>query len=535
MSFLSDVYGFTRFASGLTEFLDEPISVAAAKDYIQRQMQARNTLFLKMVERAVFANPRSPYLKLFRAAGCEFGDVKDQVARNGLEGALQKLYQTGIFTTFEEFKGLTPAVRGSQTFVFQDHEFDNPVITTHFQSSTGGTRAKPTRIRIDLEHIAQSAPSWAIWFASHDWLERPLVYWTPMHSGIANGQLRFARFGQRLVKWFAVAGVTSKKDRLVSECIHRMVRRAAGFPKPELVPLSEAWKVGEYLAGMVREGVSPCINTLASAAVRTSLAMQERGVSLRDVTFILRGEPLTPTRKKTIEGSGAKVVQTYGFAEGGPVGSQCPTPAAPDDVHIFLDAFAVIQRARPTGEGKAVDALLMTALRPACPKIMLNTEIGDYGVLETRKCGCLFDEVGYGLHLHTIRSFEKLTGEGMTFVGADLMHILESVLPSRFGGTLVDYQLIEEEDARGLPRYTLLVSPEVGAVDEELLVSVFLRELGKLRSYYGFMATVWAQANIFHVVRRHPVPSSRGKILSFRTLGTAPRNHSGTATVRVPT
>lgn len=91
----------------------------------------------------------------------------------------------------------------------------------------------------------------------------------------------------------------------------------------------------------------------------------------------------------------------------------------PDAVHVFVDAFAVTQRPRETIAGETVDALLLTSLRPAAPKILLNTEIGDYAVLEERDCGCAFDEVGYRTHLHTIRSFEKLTGEGMTFLAAD--------------------------------------------------------------------------------------------------------------------
>lgn len=125
-----------------------------------------------------------------------------------------------------------------------------------------------------------------------------------------------------------------------------------------------------------------------------------------------------------------------------------PTPREPDDVHVFLDAFAVTQRPCETIAGATVDALLLTSLRPAAPKIRLNTEIGDYAVLEERDCGCAFDAVGYRTHLHTIRSFEKLTGEGMTFLAADLHHVLEKALPARFGGTVADYQRVEQQDGR---------------------------------------------------------------------------------------
>lgn len=520
MPLLSDAYGFLRFAFGLKAFLREPISVEAARAIVRQGMQSREARFLQKVDWAIFANPRSPYLKLFRAAGCELDDVRNLVKQEGVEGTLQKLCQAGIYVTFEEFKGRTPAVRGSQTFAFRETDFDNPLITRHFQSTSGGSRGRPTRIRIDLDHIAQSAPHWALWFAAHDWLARPLVFWTPTHSGVASRHLLAAKFGKRLAKWFATVGMGIPKDRLVSTCVHSLVRRAAGFPKPEFVPVSEAWKVGEYLIRMVQDGEKPCVNTSPSEAVRICLAMREHGISLRNVTFLLGAEPLTPARKETIEAAGAKAVPTYGFSEGGNVGSQCPNPVATDDIHISLDAYAVIQHPRSVGNGETVGALLLTALRPACPKVLLNTEIGDYGVLEARRCGCLFDEFGYFQHLHTIRSFEKLTGIGVTFVGADLFCLLEEVLPKSFGGAVGDYQLVEGQDAQGLPRYSLMVSPEIGPVDEKALVAVFLKELGKMKNHYRFMADLWAQADVLRVKRCRPLPTGRGKVLPYRTLGT---------------
>lgn len=520
MPFLSDVYGFLRLASGLKAFLREPISVEAAKAIVRKGMQTRDVAFLQKIERVIFANPRSPYLKLFLAAGCELGDVRNLVKQEGVEGTLQQLLQSGIYVTFEEFKGRTPAVRGSQTFTFRDTDFDNPLITAHLQNSSGGTQGRPTRIRIDLDHLCQSAPHWALWFAEHDWLANPLIFWISTHPGIANRQLMCARFGKRFVKWFAPVGMATLKDRLISTSVHSLIRWAAGFPKPEFVSLSKSWRVGEYLVDLVQDGMKPCIITSPSAAAGISLTMQERGISLHNVTFLLGGEPLTSVRKDTIEASKAKAVQTYGFSEGGGVGVQCSNPAFPDDVHIFLDAYIVIQRTRPLGDGETVDSLLLTALRPACPKIMLNTEIGDYAVLETRRCGCLLDELGYYQHLHTIRSFEKLTGIGMTFVGADIYHLIEEVLPRKFGGNITDYQLVEEQDDQGLLRYILHVSPGVGELDEKAIIATFLDELGKLKSHYRFMVKMLKQADILKVKRCRPLTTGvREKMLPFRTLG----------------
>jgi hypothetical protein len=433
--------------------------------------------------------------------------------------------------TFEEFKGLAPAVRGSQTFAFRAVDFDNPLITPHVPSTTGGTRRAPTRILIDLDHLAQMAPHWALWFAAHGVLTSPLVFVNPYFPGAVGHPLLCVRFGNLFVKWFATGAGGSLAYRLVSAYVHGLARRAAGFPKPEFISLGELHKVGEYLATLVAEGYAPCVNTSPSTGARISLAMQARGVSLANVTFLLGAEPLTPTRKRVIEASSARATVTYGFSEGGNVGSQCSNPAAADDIHVSADAYAALEQRRALGDGETVNALLLTALRPASPKVLLNAEIGDHAVLETRRCGCLFDELGYHQHLHTIRSFEKLTGEGVTFVRADLFHLLEHVLPARFGGSLADYQLVEEQDGRGLPRYTLLVTPELGPLDEKRLVAEFLEELAKLKSPYRFMVNQWAQTDAVQVKRIRPMVTERGKQLPFRTLrreaGDAGGDHDG--------
>ncbi len=516
---MSDALGHVRLARALPGFLREPISSDSAKEYIRERMRVRPDAFLRMVEWAVFANPRSPYLRLFHAAGCRLDDVRSLVARQGVDETLQELRSAGIYVTFEEFKGRAPAVRGSRTFEFLDTDFDNPAITTYFRTRSGGSRGRPTNVRVDLTHIAQTVPNWSVWFAAHGWSSQPVVFWSPVYSGVANSQLRYAKMGQRFVKWFSLGHGGAFQDRLAAAYMHGLIRFTSGFPKPESVPLSDAWAVGEFIAGLARQGPTPCVNASPSAAVRISIAMQERGISLANVAFLLRGEPLTNERKAAIEASGAKAVQTYGFAEGGTVGSQCPKPAEADDIHVFLEAFAVIGCDRPPYTSDSVKSLLLTALRPACPKIMLNTEIGDYGVLATKACGCPFDELGYDHHIHTIRSFEKLTGEGVTFRGADLQRLLEKMLPERFGGSVGDYQLLEEQDARGLPCYTLLISPEVGSLNEVELCRAFLEELRRISGSYRLMVNVWNQAGFLKVSRQSPVVTGRGKILPYITLG----------------
>ena len=66
-----------------------------------------------------------------------------------------------------------------------------------------------------------------------------------------------------------------------------------------------------------------------------------------------------------------------------------------------------------------------------------------------RPCNCGFGKLGFDTTIGNIRSYEKLTGEGVTFVDTDFIQIIEKELPETFGGKSTDYQLVEDEDEQG--------------------------------------------------------------------------------------
>jgi hypothetical protein len=511
--------GLARLSLGLRSFARESISLEQAEAAIRAGLERREAALLETLQGAIFANRRSPYLQLFQAAGCELDDVRRLVRQEGVEGALQRLLEAGIYVSFEEFKGQAPAVRGSQTFSFEAEAFDNPLLTPHLIGATGGSRGRPTRIKLDLELIAQMAPHWAVWFAEHCLLAEPLVFVQPYYPAAITHQLMAARFGNRFWKWFSTGGGGSLSYRLVSAYVHGAVRLATGLPGPEPVAASELLTVGAYLADLAATGRRPGVNTTPSMAARISLQMVQHGRSLRGVTFLLGAEPLTEPRKESIERSGARATITYGFSEGGNVGNQCRYAERADAVHVSLDTFAVLQRPRLVASGDTVPALLMTTFRPASPLVLLNAEIGDYAAIERRACGCRFGRLGYTQQLHTVRSYGKLTGDGVTFLDADIIQVLEDSLPRAFGGSLADYQLVETQSEQGLPRYELLVSPALGRLDERALAAQFLEALSGRKRPYQFMVNQWVRSGAFRVRRDYPQVGARGKLLPFRTLG----------------
>jgi hypothetical protein len=147
------------------------------------------------------------------------------------------------------------------------------------------------------------------------------------------------------------------------------------------------------------------------------------------------------------------------------------------------------------------------------PKLLLNVESDDFGTLDQRRCGCALEECGLTDHLHGIFSFGKLTGEGVTLVGSEMVRVLEEELPARFGGSPLDYQLLEEEDAQGFTRLSLVISPRVELADEQAAVEAVANALRRFGVAANVARLTWQQAGALRVKRMEPVWTARGKLL----------------------
>src|SRR5262249_46640517 len=139
--------------------------------------------------------------------------------------------------------------------------------------------------------------------------------------------------------------------------------------------------------------------------------------------------------------------------------------------------------------------------------------LGDEAVVSQRSCGCPLERLGWTTHLHSIRSFEKMTAGGMTFLDSDISRVLEVVLPCQFGGSPTDYQLIEEEREEGRASLRLLVHPSLGPLDADAVLDRFLKAIGEGSSANRVMALQWRQAGLPRLERRPPLTTTSGKIL----------------------
>jgi hypothetical protein len=512
----------------LARLLLRPGTARAAREKIGHRLARRNELFLLMVQKAIWDYPASPYQPLLRAGGWTPEHLADSVRRRGLEATLRALRDAGVYLTHEEFKGRKPVQRGRLVLECAEADFDNPTVRASLEVRTGATRSQGSRVPASLEYLAeQRAPAFLLSLEALRQGRWPSIVWMPSvtHGGGLLWWLALAHMGQPPLRWFSVTDPAGADVPGRHRAMFRLAQlfgflRGLRLPYPEHASLADPDMVLDaVLAARAAHGGCVVV-TSASRATRLAADATRRGVHLEHVALLVGSEPLTPGRHRELQAAGAWVGSRYALTEAGAVGGTCGRPLRIDDVHLMADSFGLILNRYTLPNGQPADAFVLTTLLPSTPKVLLNVENDDFGRVEERRCGCLWDELGMFTHLSAIRSFSKLTGEGVTVLGTDCVRILEEVLPGEFGGRSTDYQLLEAEDDAHLTRLYLLVSPDLGPVDEVRIRARFMEELGDGRR--NLTPPLWRLADTIQVVRRHPVSTATGKLFPFHTIALAP-------------
>jgi hypothetical protein len=303
-----------------------------------------------------------------------------------------------------------------------------------------------------------------------------------------------------------------------------LASRGFGRPIPRAEHPSDIKAIVDCLAGLVHEGRPAMLRSMGGSVIRVCLEAERRGADISGTVFYCGGEPFTPGKAAVLERVGATGLVHYALSESGVISYKCGTPSMPDDMHVLPHRVAMLSRPRELLAGSRVQALFLTVPLISAPKVMLNVESGDYAVMEERDCGCLWQQLGYTTHVHTLRSYEKLSSEGVTFMGSMLYELLEETLPLRFGGGPTDYQLVEEEED-GLPRVSLLIAPRVGPLDENVVMEAFFQAVS-FADWSRRMADQWRQSGTLRVLRREPYVTRVGKILPLHVLSPVARGES---------
>lgn len=520
---------YGRMALGIFRLARTP-AIADPFRALRRNTENREANFLDLVKRTVYADLGNPYHKMLELAGCEYRDLERAVRRDGLEAALQKLLEAGVYLAHDELKGKVPIVRSGQLISAGESSFNNPLIRGQIETRSSGSRSKGTR-------TPHSVAAELHWEQYHALLARELgiehdafIAMLPILPSVAGltVSLRGPRFGWQIRRWYAVGGNLrdSGHYRALTQTmiwIGKMAGASCHFPT--YLPENDFAPVAEFIADRKAAGERCCVGGFVSPAVRVAAAARERGLDIRGTVFSVGGEALTPAKRFAIEASGAEVYPFYAMVELGPVGYACRQMKTGNCVHLFEDLVAAISRRKraPLSETE-VNSLLFTTLTPFASRVLINAEMDDSGIIEKVDCDCLFSRVGYGRQIRDIGSFGKLTGQGMTLAGTDVVRVLEEALPQRLGGSPGDYQLVEEESAVQTVM-TLRVSPRAGKSSPEAIRSCFLEEL--TRHYGGTLAArTWRHAEGVQVIIAQPFATATGKVLPLHLLSSRPSGPS---------
>ena len=517
---------FSRFATGLRGFLKKPLTPENCRRLAIENLRRRDESFLLLLRRGVIENAGSPYRALLKWAGAEYGDVETLVRKDGVEAALDELRDAGVYVRLDEFKGRQPLTRSGLDLAVTAEDFDNPLMSRDFEVASGGSTGSRKRLGIDLDQVTHDTSVEYLGREANGYANRPFALWRAIPPGSAGikAALMCSKLGQPLARWFSPHAISWDPVMLKSTvftlyAVHGSRWFGAGIPLPEHVPLGDATPVARWLADQVRSGRPAALSAPGSSAVRICMAAEAGGFDIGGTVFRMGGEPITSGKVELAHRLGVKTVCSWGMSEAGNVGIGCPHGEALDDMHVYRPKIAFIQRPKDLPDGTSkVDALYMTTLLTRTPKIMLNLETGDYGVLSRRKCGCPLGEIGLDVHIHTLRSFDKLTTGGMHFLGSDVLTLVEQVLPAKHGGYPTDYQFVEQEQSDALSRVNIVVSPRVDGIVEDDVIQTTLEFLGSRSRGDRAMANHWREGQTLRVVREEPLANDVGKILPLRVL-----------------
>jgi hypothetical protein len=517
---------YARMLRGCRDFLRTP-AIADPATAIRERLANRENGFLHLMRRVVFANPANPYYALFQWAGCELGDLEGGLRRDGLDATLDRLRTAGVRLTNDEFKGRKPIERGGRGIEARTTDFANPLVKGAFENTSSGSRSGGTITRPSVEYQLYREAQDGLFMGQFLEPRRVIGAVLPIlpSSVWLHRALSCYRQGHAIEKWFASGG-TWRESGHYKILTHLLVAEAqllgARIQGPEYLPHNDFSPVADWIAARRAAGEPALISSPVSLGVRVAAAALESRTDIAGTLFLCGAEPLTHARRAVMERAGGIVYMRYGISELGWVGCSCLQMKTGSCVHVMRDSVAVVSylRQAPISEIE-VESLLITTLLPSAAYVLVNLEVDDCGKLEDARCDCMFKAMGFTQQISDIYSFGKLTGHGITLLGGDLLKILEVSLPARFGGTPIDYQLVELDDSSRAV-VELRVHPRLGVTSGQDVLAYFL---GEIRRLWGGSSTYrqWSETDAVRIAFAQPYVSGGRKVNPLHLLGPSPR------------
>jgi hypothetical protein len=513
---------YKRIQSGMYHYCRTPV-LPDHKKSILDNLYRRETNWLDTLYKTIFSQPSNPYNGMFRLAGCSYQDLAHLVYREGIEKTLSILYREGVYLDHDEFKGLLPIVRFGKEIPSRPESFANPLIAGWFSGESGGSRSAGTMTCTgtkQLVHLSRYATLNAEEFGLREFnyiITRPIL---PSIAGLLFALL-YSRIGCSVGPWYAFGGKASNSYhyRLLTGYIVAMAR-LNGFqvPFPRHLPRDDFSPVSRWIARQASSSTRRCaLQAVASTGVRIAASAITENADISGTLFFSGAEALTDGKRRVIESAGAEVFPAYWISEIGQIGHSCKNMNEGNSVHLFEDSVAVIEESKKACfSNSEVNSLIFTTLLSHAPYIFINVEMQDSGKLSEKPCDCVYGKIGFKRQISEITSYGKLTGHGMTLVGTDIVEILEKELPSRFGGNLGDYQLVEQEGSNQT-EVVLRISPRACVKTPEAVKRYFMQQLRRYKG--GALAwRVWDHSETVKVIIADPLITKAGKQLPLHLI-----------------
>ena len=498
--------------------MKRPPSLVEARARIREAVAAREDRFLAGIDRLVWSEPSSLYLPLLRHAGVERGDLITLVRGNGLDGALERLRDAGVYVTHEEWSGRSRLRRGTFELELSPARFANPMLPATFFGGSGGSSGPAVPVRWSFATLRRGIDPYVLRASTWNVMGTPAAIWLPNQPsavGIATA-LTLAASGAPPERWFTpVRAIRRTPPKLLATnvVLPAMVRSAGiRVPRPRHASLSDPSPVLRWCRDALARAGRVRLGGYTSTIVRLAEVARAEGVSLAGLVVATLGEPLGSARADAIRASGAEPANGYGFIQKGTVAHACPA-CGDEELHVLESEVAVIGRRRLRPDGMEVSAFLWTSLDDESPGVFLNVENDDYGriTVDRHACDCELGVAGVRRRVASIRGMTKITAEGMTVPAEVLERLVDSVLPSTFGGGPADYQFVQEGTS-GESRLLLRIDPRVGAIDDAEVQALMERELRATPASL-LASELWSQTQTFRPVRIPPEPTASGKVL----------------------
>ncbi len=522
-----------RIARGLRWLARNTAQLDEARRAIADEVVRRGERLLSQLDLLVWPYPDSPIARLAANAGIQAGDVRTLVADRGLTGALEALRDAGVYVSYEEYHGRVEAVRGSARFSFGPADFFNPVTRADYLAATGGSSGgSGTPVELSFAWQRRQGRQRPIQHEMAGVRGMPAAVWLPVFPSAAGfgAVMKNMAGGSTPERWFSqiptdLAGISSDKATLNRFLPALAAMTRTGLPAPEHVPTHSPEPVVSWLADARARAGGAIITGYASSLTAAARWAVDHDIDLRGVVANPASEPVTPGKLAVIAESGMRAYPMYAFTPEGTVAIRC-AHCADEEYHVWDQDLAVITRRRPRGDGTDVDAFCWTSLAVEAPRVLVNVENDDYGVIRHGvSCDCALGELGLTTRVADIRGISKVVTAGISLDGELFDRLAEIDLPTQLGGGPGDFQFTEV-DVQGGTALALRVHPRLGEISAAAVQGVIAEALR--RTDNGLLAeSVWSLSDGLRLDRRAPAVTKAGKTLSFDRSGTIISSSNG--------